>query len=83
MAEVYSCPPHSHRAAERGRVMDEMSVFAKVKSRYPEANQLQVESRWHIFSDYSETRSIGKGSTSDEAWADAAQRIAEQDKEGR
>lgn len=51
-----------------------MSPFEQVKQKYPDANQALIEQKWVIFTDYSETRSIGVGATSDEAWIDAAKR---------
>jgi hypothetical protein len=54
-----------------------MSAYETVKAKYPQANMLLVEGSWVIFTDDSETRSIGKGATEELAWEAAAKRLTQ------
>ena len=53
----------------------DMSPFEQTKREYPNANQALIEGRWVIFTDYSETRALGKGGSAKDAWADAWRNI--------
>lgn len=83
---IETCPPDEATLTRAIEVLDEAaalaptaqdapqkeSAFEKVKRKYPEANQLQVNGDWVIFSNYREIHSLGRGATAEEAWVNAA-----------